>query len=191
MTDKLKFRNHAAERKVIDDANAHMESMFGDLREAKNVPPLAELLRPNKRSVPRGGGDPRNATDIDRVHAKQKPLEQDVVRAIKDLLAAHPKVLWALRVNSGSASYEAKSGKWNPVKFHEWVRSPCTMRMPDFYGMLVDGRALALEAKREGWTKPTDQRERDQAAFLECVRSRGGRAGFVTCVDDALRIIEG
>lgn len=51
------------------------------------------------------------------------------------------------------------------------------------------GRFTAIEAKRGGWTKPTDERERAQLKFIELVRSRGGIAGFVTNLDDLIRVL--
>ena len=108
------------------------------------------------------------------------PLEADVVRAVGELLARHPRVSYALRINSGMASYEAKSGRYAPVYFHKWVRSPTKCRMPDFFGATTDGRTIALECKRPGWTKPTDDREREQAAFLNLIFRMGGIADFIT-----------
>lgn len=108
------------------------------------------------------------------------PLEQTVIVAVGQLLAVHPRVAFALRMNSGAASYEAATGKFAPVWFHEWVRPAEPMRMSDYMGGLVDGRILALECKRPGWTKPRDQREREQAAFLAAVRKAGGIGEFVT-----------
>jgi hypothetical protein len=125
-----------------------------------------------------------------RERAAPRQLEAPVVAAISELLARHPKVLWMLRVNAGMASYEAKSGKWAPVHFHRWLRSPSPMRMPDFYGMLVDGRSIALEAKKPTWQKPTDQREREQADFLLCIRERGGIGAFVTSADQVSEILK-
>jgi len=108
------------------------------------------------------------------------PLEADVVRAVSELLAVHPRVLYALRMNSGAASYETASGKYAPVWFHIWVRSPGQVRMSDFYGATRDCRILALECKRPGWTAPTNKREYEQAAFLMLVRNAGGIGEFVT-----------
>ncbi len=122
--------------------------------------------------------------------AERVSREGPVVAAISELLAVHPRVLWALRVNSGMASYEAKSGKYAPVHFHKWLRSPMPMRMPDFFGMMEDGRCIALEAKNPQWVKPTDQREREQADFLQLIRAHGGIGEFVRSVDDAQRAIE-
>lgn len=115
----------------------------------------------------------------ERQHSGQ-PLEADVIRAVSELLRAHPRVSYALRMNSGAASYEAKSGKYAPVWFHVWVRSPQPCRMPDFFGATIDGCTLAIECKRHGWSKPTDERERQQGAFLNIVRELGGIAAFVT-----------
>jgi hypothetical protein len=53
-----------------------------------------------------------------------------------------------------------------------------------------DGRFTAIEAKRGGWTKPTDDRERAQAAFIDLVRRCGGVAGFVTSLEDLARVLE-
>lgn len=109
-----------------------------------------------------------------------RPLEADVLRAVGDLLAVHPRVSYALRVNSGAASYEAKSGKWAPVHFHIWVRSPEPCRMPDFFGALTNGRTIAFECKRPGFLEPRDERERQQLAFLKVIRALGGIGGFIT-----------
>ncbi len=109
-----------------------------------------------------------------------RALEADVLRAVGDLLARHPKVSYALRVNSGAASYEAKTGKYAPVHFHKWIRSPVQCRMPDFFGALTDGRTIAFECKRPGWREPRDKREFEQAAFLMLIRNLGGIGEFIT-----------
>lgn len=111
-------------------------------------------------------------------------LEKDVLRAVGQLLAYHPRVAFALRMNSGMASYEAKTGKYQPVWFHEWVRG-AGYRMSDYMGATLDGRIFAFECKRPGWTKPRDQREREQAAFLAAVRKAGGIGEFVTDAEAA------
>ena len=116
------------------------------------------------------------------------PLEADVVRAIGELLAVHPKVLIAIRQNSGAASYEAASGKWAPVWFYHVLTSqPVTIT--DFWGLLRDGRPFAIEAKREGWKEPSTDRERRQWAFLSIVRNCGGISGFVRNVEEAQALL--
>lgn len=125
-----------------------------------------------------------------------RPLEADVIRAVEALLAVHPRVIWALRMNSGAASFEAASGKFAPVWFHRWVRAPEKCRMSDFLGVVADPSPwtarpviLAIECKRPGWTRPTDQREREQAAFLEIVRRNGGIGLFACSVEDVAQAL--
>ena len=116
-------------------------------------------------------------------------LEKHVLAAVGELLAVHPKVLWAVRINSGAASYEAQTGKFRPIFFHIWVRAPEPMRMADFIGSDTEGRLILMEAKKPSWTKPTDKREEEQAKFLALARGVGARAGFVRSVDDAARLL--
>ncbi len=107
-------------------------------------------------------------------------LEKHVLAAVGELLAVHPRVAFAIRQNSGAASYEAATGKFAPIWFHKWIRAPEPMKMADYMGATVEGRLIALECKRPSWTKPTDERERQQAAFLALVLKIGGIAGFIT-----------
>jgi len=144
------------------------------------------------------GVEPQNQTVIAPVkhRAAQNPdiaeLGPDGVMAeIAEFVGSHPNVLIAWRQNSGSASYEAKSGKWAPVNFYDWIVRPEKMRLPDIMGMLLDGRLFAIEAKNRLWKKPKDDREREQAAYLMLLAKKGHRAGFAVSVDDARAIIEG
>ncbi len=124
--------------------------------------------------------------------AAPRSLEGPVVAAISELLAVHPRVIWAMRINSGAAIYPDKMGKPVPVWFHKFLRSPEKMRMPDFMGIIMRGefdghypfktRNIAIEAKAPGWTKPRDDREREQAAFLSMIRDAGGIGMFATDV---------
>ena len=109
-------------------------------------------------------------------------LEKHVLKAVGELLAVHPRVSYALRVNSGAASYEAASGRYKPVWFHTWVRSKEEYKMPDYFGATIDGRTIAFECKRPSWSKPTDEREHKQAAFLALIRDLGGIGMFVSDV---------
>ena len=135
------------------------------------------------------GKDPFPGLDMDAVHKQRKPRaapvqrEAPVVAAIAELLAAHPKVLFAVRQNSGMASYEAKSGRYAPVYFYKILthgRAHGNLTLPDFWGFLRDHRAFAVEAKAPGWNHPRDERERRQENFLALVRSVGGIGIFAT-----------
>ena len=124
-----------------------------------------------------------------RTHSKKmadSDTEASVMREIKAMLAVHPKVLWAVRMNSGMS----ESANGAPVFFHTWVRSKVPMLLPDFIGQLVDGRMLWLEAKNRLWKKPSGDREAKQQAFLLTVKYAGGAAGFVTSAEQAQAIIE-
>lgn len=125
-----------------------------------------------------------------RVLVDHPDLERHVLKAVGELLAVHPKVSYALRVNSGAASFEAASGRYKPVWFHTWIRAASPYKMPDYFGATVDGRTIAFECKKPSWSKPTDEREQQQLAFLLLIRELGGIARFVTDaeqVNDALR----
>jgi hypothetical protein len=125
-----------------------------------------------------------------RTHTKQmsdNDRENEVLREVAQLLSVHPKVLFAVRQNSGMAYNEAKA----PIYFYRWVKSKVKMRISDFWGMLTDGRMFALECKNRTWTKPSGARELEQQAFLDAVKNAGGVSGFVTSAEQAQRIIEG
>ena len=113
--------------------------------------------------------------------------EDSVMREVSALLAIHPKVLFAVRQNSGMA--ENASG--TPIWFYRWVRSRTKMRVTDFWGLLTDGRMFACEAKNRLWKAPSGEREMEQQAFLDTVAKAGGVSGFVTSAAQAQRIIEG
>ena len=113
-----------------------------------------------------------------------EPLEADVLRAVTDLLAVHPRVLFALRQNSGAASYQRADGTHAPLWMYKWIRSPEPITLPDVWGMLYTGRLFFFELKRPGWSKPTDDRERRQALFLDIVREKGAIAEFITDAEE-------
>ena len=127
-------------------------------------------------------GPKRNFTPPDQ-------LEGAILSEIAAMLAEHPRVAIAIRQNSGSASYEAKSGRYAPVHFYSFIKRPEKMRIPDIWGLLTDGRYYAIEAKRANWKGPTDAREREQAAFIETVRALGGIAGFARSANEAAALI--
>ncbi len=135
--------------------------------------PRQDMQVPEKRTYN------RKMADDDR--------EDDVIRDVASLLAVHPMILLAWRQNSGSA--ESKSGA--PVYFYRFVKGdPKDITLPDFLGILKDGRLMAIEAKNRLWTKPSGERERKQLNFILQVKYAGGVSGFVTSADQAQKIIE-
>jgi len=122
--------------------------------------------------------------------AAPRQLEAPVVAAISELLAVHPRVLFAVRQNSGMASYEAKSGNYAPVYFYRLLRHGKDVTITDFWGILRDGRMLAIEAKAPGWSKPRNDRELAQANFLALIRNIGGVALFATSADQVAEALK-
>ena len=146
---------------------------------AYGKPMPAELEAPARKAVkPRAVVNPSDPNE----------LEAAVMREVAAVLARHPKVLFAIRQNSGSMEVES-NGKKMPIWFYRWVRSRESMNLPDYWGLLTDGRMFALECKRRNWTKPTGEREGKQLAFLLTVRYARGIGEFVTCGEDAIKCL--
>ncbi len=151
---------------------------------------LAENNRADAFYAAMSGKPPQNQAPIApkrQYVAREGRKEADVIADVTDVLADHVRVLYAMRINSGSAEYINKAGDKVPVWFHKWVRAPEKIAMSDFYGATTDARIIAIECKHPEWTKPTDERERKQAAFLGVVRTVGGIALFCT---DASQVVE-
>ena len=145
---------------------AYIEMMAGreipELR--KDMPDL-----PKKRA-------PRAAPNPD-------DTEAPVLRAVGDLLAMHPKVLFAVRQNSGSLPYENASGAVIPVWFYKLLRKPQAMTIVDYWGFLVDHRPFAFECKRPSWKEIRTDHEMRQWAFIHMIVNAGGVGSFVTSAD--------
>lgn len=113
-------------------------------------------------------------------------LEASVINEVSSLLAHHPRVLFAVRQNSGAAYLTGRGGKDVPVWFYRVIASTAKMRISDFWGILCDGRLFGFECKRRSWTKPVDQREFEQLQFLMMIQESGGIGRFVTCAEDVI-----
>jgi hypothetical protein len=153
-------RNRAAMSAFVpDEKRAQFEADFPESR----LPPL-----PKKRG-------PR---------VEHEDLEGPVNRAISQLLAVHPAVLWVCRQNSGAAMTE-RGGRHVPMPFYRILREPDEdTTIVDFWGFLTNGRPLALEGKKLSWTKPSTPREFKQQRFLAMIQSIGGLAAFVRSADE-------
>lgn len=112
-------------------------------------------------------------------------LESDIQREIIKFLLQHPMVVMVERINSGAVYGE----QGNFIRFHTVMLPKCyqkfgAVRVVDLNVMLHDGRRMAIECKRDGWSRPTDQREREQGNYLSLIRSRGGIGIFAASVED-------
>lgn len=126
---------------------------------------------------------------------ERKPVDPNIAEAgvmqdVGALLQVHPNVMMAVRQNAGAMAYQDAKGSLRPVWFYQWVRRPVKMRITDFWGFMKDMRPFALEAKRRDWKGPSDEREFEQEAFLNAIRSLGGIAGFVRNVDEAKALLD-
>lgn len=140
------------------------------------------------KSVPQIAIKPKREI-VNRADASE--LEASVINEVGALLAHHPRVLFAVRQNSGAAYLTGRDGKDVPVWFYKIIRSRLPQRISDYWGLLTNGRMFAIECKRRSWTKPTDKREEEQQAFLETVRGTGGVALFATCSADVEQQLNG
>jgi hypothetical protein len=136
--------------------------------------PIRNEIKPKRERASNGNG------------ASTGALEKDVLHAVGQFLAAHPRVLLAVRQNSGAAHYES-NGKAVPIWFYKLVKNAGEhdITLTDYWGFLRDGRPFAIECKRESWRSVSGEREKKQQAFIHLVEAIGGRGGFVRNVNDA------
>lgn len=126
----------------------------------------------------------------ERVKSSGEDLEAPVVAAVGELLARHPKVLFAIRQNGGAMFRDGENGRQIPIWFYRWAKSgPERMRLPDYWGMMKDGRLFCIECKKPSWVTVRGPRETEQHNFIAMVISAGGIGGFAPTVDDALAIL--
>lgn len=114
--------------------------------------------------------------------------EASVNREITAVLKNHPRVLIAVRQNSGSLL----DGNNVPIWFYRWIRRPNDMTITDFWGFTTDLKPFSIEAKNRKWKKVSlsNEREMKQLRFNEFIQKAGGKSGFATCAEDAIKILE-
>jgi len=113
--------------------------------------------------------------------ASTHPLEADVQRAILDYLLMHPRVAWAQRINSGRVRTE-----------HGRMFKGADAGTSDIIGMLVGGRFLAVEVKRDGKAARNNTSD-DQWLFIKVINDNGGLAFVawsVEMVEEMLRDVK-
>lgn len=122
-------------------------------------------------------------------HTAEHELEGSVINEVSKLLHRHPNVVWAVRQNSGTGKVIGRGGNEISIWFYRWLKMPTEMTLTDFFGFTRKG-PFALEAKRRDWHFTGTPREKNQQAFITCIREAGGCGGFVTCAEDALQILK-
>ena len=164
------------------------KSMSETLRD--NAKAHAFLAAQMGKEVPEQFKAPEAVQRKERVQrTANDDLEATVMREVSDVLAVHPRVLFAVRQNSGSMQVELSGGKTAPMWFYRWARSRVKMRISDYWGLTTDGRMFAFECKRRTWTKPSGEREGEQLAFLLTVKNSGGIAAFVTSGERVMELL--
>lgn len=125
--------------------------------------------------------------DLERLRADRREVmrttlktpERDVLAAVLELLQRHPKVGFAVRMNSGVTNYRDKTGE------QRWVRYGF-VGCPDVWAMLRgSGRLMVVEVKGDrGRATP------EQQAVLDAVSNGGGIGVLAYSVDDVMRALE-
>ena len=171
-------------------ANARALEFWAGAAPPEKAKAAEEFVASALAAIPPAPKRRATGVDIDSIHgtkrAAPRQLEAPVVKAIGELLAVHHRVLFAVRQNTGQASFEAASGRYQPIQFYRKLTHGKEVTITDFWGILKDGRMLAVEAKRPGWSmpgSPTDT-EMAQANFLALVRNVGGIGIFATSADE-------
>jgi len=160
-----------------DTMEANAKAMRGlCVLGGKQMPP--ELEAPDRKPVKVRAAPVKREVDTS---------EGSVMTDIAEVYKTHPNILFAVRQNSGAA----KIGD-TPIWFWKWLRrNGVEMTLTDTWGMLVNGRMFAIEAKERGWKSvgagdsAKAVRERRQLAFINVVKSGGGVGGFVTSAEQA------
>lgn len=113
--------------------------------------------------------------------------EAQVQREIIDWLLDNRHIALVERHNSGTMQEGNRYVQFNTVMIPARLRPIGNMqrvRKPDLDAMLIDGRRLVVEVKREGWKPSNDIREREQEHYLAWIRKHGGLALFAQSVED-------
>ena len=162
-----------------------------------NEAALKAMCRFNGKPEPEGFDTPEKVKRERAVVNPSDPneLEAAVMREVGQVLSSHPKVMFAIRQNSGSVEMELAGGKTAPVWFYRWIKRKSDMTITDFWGMLVDGRMFAIECKERKWKMSGEntvkgKREFKQWNFIFTVKYAGGVGGFVTSAEQALEILK-
>ena len=109
--------------------------------------------------------------------------EADVMRAVFDLLRAHRRVAWFMRLNSGAVS----DGDRYTTFYRLYLpgRPGISKGASDYLGQLTDGRLFLVEVKRPGVTRGTIEQE----MLIGACQAQGGVAGVCQSVDDVLALL--
>lgn len=170
-------RAFAPRRNLKDQVAANQRQMAAFSPDGK-APPLPASLEYL--------GEPER---VIKHKSEKEELEGSVLKEVGEIILLSPNVVLAWRVNGGAA--QAEDGIFR-IWFYRWIKRPSKeMTLPDFLCVLRSGKLAALEAKKRAWKFTGTDREKAQKSFIDAIISRGGVGGFVTCAEDAQRILNG
>jgi len=138
-------------------------------------------------------GAPRVVLDMPSEPKQRAPrvatgkVEADVQAEVIAYLNERPDCRAVTRTNSGVMKEGERYirmatvyGKQNGMR----------MRLSDVQCVLTPlGRKVVIECKHPLWKRPSNPREHEQAAYLECVREAGGIGIFATCLQDVINAL--
>ena len=129
-------------------------------------------------------------------HSDPDELEGAVMKEVASVLKTHPRIVFAMRVNSGAAWMPSKGGKDAPVAFYRIVRNPMSyaITIVDFTGWYGKGTSVlpfAFECKRRSWKYKGDAREVAQGNYLKMIEAFGGIASFITSGQQVINLLDG
>lgn len=102
--------------------------------------------------------------------------ERDILAAVLDLLKRHPRIAFAVRMNSGVTKYVDQKGV---ERFVRYGFKGC----PDIWAMeRGSGRLIVVEVKSD-----TGKATPEQRAVLDAVANGGGIGMLAYSVDDVVR----
>lgn len=119
------------------------------------------------------------------------PLESDIQADIIAFLRNHPKVKLVERHNSGTAVEQNSEGKKRFIRYSTVFKvNGQRMRKSDIDCTLTNGKRFVCEVKRPPWKRPTDQREYEQAAYIEHIKAATGYGLFATSVEQVASYLD-
>ena len=129
-------------------------------------------------------------------HSDPDELESAVMKEVASVLKTHPRVVFAMRVNSGAAWMPSKGGKDAPVAFYRILRRPhgYDTTIVDFTGWYGKGPLwlpFAFECKRRNWKFTGTEREVAQSNYLKMIDGFGGIASFITSGQQVINLLDG
>lgn len=146
------------------------------------VPEDKELLRLGMPPESLTAGPPERAPPRKQRSASTEPLERDVVKAVIAYIQSRPDCVFVGRFNRGTSVETDSYGRQRFQAFNT------VKGFPDVHGLLRDPcRAIYLECKRPSTRGRLTPEQRD---FLFLARQANAIAGVVTCIEDAVKLID-